>query len=163
MQVSCEKSDLEYFRRIGKKGEKSRPIVITFTTMSKKIELFKNRRNLEKSLYYIKEDLTPKILKTRKLLIPELKQKIEQGERAILKYDKIVILKKKREQTNITYQPNNKRNLSTSPEEQTPLEDRNKLTKQIRVPKRNKVNMNQYINKSSRDNAAMSHNKNNCE
>ncbi|CAG5032654.1 unnamed protein product [Parnassius apollo] len=161
MQVSCENLDLEYFRRIGKKGEKSRPIVITLTTMSKKIDLFKNRRNLEKSLYYIKEDFTPKILKTRKLLIPELKQKIEQRERAILKYDKIVILKKKREQTNITYQPNNKRNFSTSPEEQTPLEDTNKFTKEI--PKRNKVNMNQYIKKSSRDNSSMSQNKNNCE
>ncbi|CAG4973024.1 unnamed protein product [Parnassius apollo] len=161
MQVSCEKSDLEYFRRIGKRGEKSVPIVITLTTMSKKIELFKNRRNLEKSLYYSIEDFTPKTLKTRKLLIPELKQKIEQGERAILKYDKIVILKKKREQTNITYQHDNKRNLSTSPEEQTPLEDTNKFTKQL--PKRNKVNMYQYIKKLSRDNASMSHNKNNCE
>ncbi|CAG5027282.1 unnamed protein product [Parnassius apollo] len=57
------------------------------------------------------EDYPKKILEKRKQLKEDLAKEIEQGNNAVIRYDKIIILKDKK-----LPQQNNKRNLSVSPE-----------------------------------------------
>lgn len=109
MENKCGKQEIESVRRIGKIGERARPIIISFTTMGRKIELLKNKKALDP--YYVTEDYPPKVLEKRKQLKEELNKEIEQGKNAVLIYDKIVILKNKK-----GLQQNNKRPLSESPE-----------------------------------------------
>lgn len=125
MKVDCQKGDIEYVSRMGKKSEKIRPIIVTFTTMGKKIELLKNKKMLQKSsTIYIKEDFPPEVLEERKKLSIQLQQEREQGKKAYIKYNKLVILSEK---VNNQYE-RQKRNLSQSPEAVTIVESEQKNT-----------------------------------
>ncbi|XP_028040581.1 uncharacterized protein LOC114250777 [Bombyx mandarina] len=114
-KVSCETNSIEAVRRLGKKGEKTRPVVITFNTLGLKLKIQKDKYCLQKTAYYIKEDYPIEILKKRKELQAQLEREKEAGNRAIIRYDKLIILNKKHSPRN---QPN-KRYLSESPE--TPM------------------------------------------
>lgn len=119
MKVDCGKRDIECVSRMGKKSEKIRPIIVTFTTMGKKIELLKNKKMLQKSgNFYITEDFPPEVLEERKKLSTQLKQEREQGKKAFIKYNKLVILPEKAN----THHERQKRNLSQSPEAVTIVE-----------------------------------------
>lgn len=105
LNIKCNKSELEFVRRIGKKSNKPRPICFGLTTLGMKIQILKEKNKLEKTGAYIKEDYAPRILEIRKSLQEKLKEEKEKGHRATIKYDKIVILKdpipeKKKEETN---------------------------------------------------------------
>lgn len=115
MKVPCSPSEVESVRRIGKRGDKPRPIVLTLTTTGKKLQILKRKKTLDDSTYYIKEDFPAKILNIRKELQEELNKKREEGTNAVLRYDKIIILERKTP-TQAKRQNNNKRNLSESPE-----------------------------------------------
>lgn len=116
MKIQFDKYELESVGRMGKfSKEKARPIIVTLTTLGRKIELLRNKKTLHNSSIYIKEDFTQKVLQKRKELQPELQEKRAQGLTAILKYDKIVILNRDNTEANQN-KTNNKRNLSKSPE-----------------------------------------------
>ncbi|XP_045454339.1 uncharacterized protein LOC123663718 [Melitaea cinxia] len=114
MKMSCNISDIEYIRRIGKKQVTPRPIIVTFLTMGKKLETIRNRKYLKGSTYNINEDFPRHVLEKRKSLQAELRKQREQGKFAVLKYDKIVILNK-RTQQNEHSEHSKKRALSSSP------------------------------------------------
>lgn len=118
MGISCQYWEIESFRRMGRKGNKLRPIAVTFTTVGRKIELLRKRKSLESSdttsSIYIKEDFPPKVLSKRKQLQEEIKREREQGKNVILKYDKIITIREKEHKNR-----QNKRNLSLSPEAKT--------------------------------------------
>lgn len=117
LNIKCEKHYIESVRRLGKKSDKTRPIVTTLLTMGMKIEILKNKKNLERSTYYIKEDFPLEVLKKRKELQGEVEKLKEQGKKAIIKYDKIILLKNNTEQhPEWQKTQNKKRNLSESPE-----------------------------------------------
>ncbi|XP_045783435.1 uncharacterized protein LOC123879653 [Maniola jurtina] len=122
MKVNCTASEIEFMGRKGKKSSKTRPVMITLTTLGKKIEILKNKKLLEKTNYYIKEDYPPKVLEIRKELQEKVKVEKEKGNIAYIKYDKLIILpqKENREQG----KSRNKRNLSI-----TPPDKQNKHTK----------------------------------
>lgn len=112
--IQIDHRDLQAIRRIGKKTEKPRPIVITFTTLGKKIDILKRKRALKETPYYIKEDYPQSVLQKRKELQEQVKAEREKGNTAIIKYDKLILL------NNSPKEPkNNKRNLSKSPENNT--------------------------------------------
>ncbi|CAH2103522.1 unnamed protein product [Euphydryas editha] len=111
MKMSCDISDIEYIRRIGKKQATPRPIIVTFLTMGKKLETIRNRKYLKGSKYNINEDFPRHILEKRKNLQAELQKQREQGKFAVLKYDKIVILNKRTQRNEYS----KKRALSSSP------------------------------------------------
>ncbi|XP_034827807.1 putative leucine-rich repeat-containing protein DDB_G0290503 [Maniola hyperantus] len=113
MKVNCTTSEIEYMRRKGKKSSKTRPIMITLTTFGKKIEILQNKKLLEKTNYYIKEDYPPKVLEKRKELQDKLIVEREKGNRAYIKYDKLIILPQK--ENCEEEKPRNKRNLSVTP------------------------------------------------
>lgn len=110
------RAEIETVRRLGRNDGKTRPIVLTLTTTGKKILLLKGKKKLEKTNYYIKEDFPPKVLEKRKELQPELQKARDEGKRAIIKYDKLIITENKNKNSTNTYQNKNKRNMSRSPE-----------------------------------------------
>lgn len=113
MKVDCQKGDIECILRMGKKSEKIRPIIVTFTTMGKKVELLKNKKLLQNnSTLYIKEDFPPEVLEERKKLRSQLEKEREQGRKAYIKYNKLVILPEKEK----IQHERQKRILSQSPE-----------------------------------------------
>lgn len=134
MEIDCTQREIELVKRIGRKSVKPRPILVSVTTMGRKIELLQNKHKLEKTGCYIKEDFTKKVLETRKSLQEALSKELEKGNRAFLKQDKLVILNNKP----------NKRALSASPKSSEETEDnenentyKSPSTKQ--APKKNKV------------------------
>lgn len=116
-QIDLQQRDIQETRRIGKKGEKHRPISITFTTLGVKIEIFKNRRILNDTTYYIKEDFPPHILEKRKELQEIAKIEIEKGNLATIRYDKLIIRSK-----NNDLPSGKKRALPISPESIAPTQ-----------------------------------------
>lgn len=95
MQIPCEQRDIELVRRLGKRNGKIRPVALTVTTMGLKIKILRNKKSLENSNIYIKEDYSPNILQKRKELQEEFRSRREQGENIILKRDKIISLENK--------------------------------------------------------------------
>lgn len=110
-----DRRDIQEVRRVGKKGEKPRPIIVTFGSLGIKINLFKNKNVLNNTGYYIMEDFPQNILEKRKELQEQAKIEREKGNLVKIKYDKLVISEK------IKTTGNNKRMLSISPENKTPI------------------------------------------
>lgn len=119
MEIECSKTDIQFAKRLGPKFDnKPRPILITLTTMGKKIEILQNKNKLKDTPCYIKEDFPKNVLEKRKELQNEVTKYREEGIKAIIRYDKIIILSK-----------NNKRTLPSSPNE-TKQEASQRSTKQ---------------------------------
>lgn len=157
LEIECSRQDIQFVTRMGKKREnKPRPILLSTTTMGKKIEIMKNKYKLESTGCYLKEDYPKKVLEIRKSLQEELKKEIEKGNRAYIKYDKLVILNKP---------INNKRRLSESPEhqkeastsqknEKTPTNSQNQPIKRNKTSKTSPTkqkSMSSFINKNYRE------------
>lgn len=114
LRIKLDRKEIQEIRRIGKKTENIRPIVMTLTTTGKKIEIFKQKKLLKDTNYYMKEDYPQHILEKRRLLQEQVKIEREKGNKAIIKYDKLVIIG--RHEINNT-SGNNKRSFPTSPQE----------------------------------------------
>lgn len=106
LSIKLGDRDIQQVRRIGKKGVKPRPITATFLTLGLKINIFKQKRLLKGTQFYMTEDYPNYILEKRKELREQVKAETEKGNTAIIKYDKLIILNQK----------NNKRTLTDSPE-----------------------------------------------
>ncbi|XP_046976383.1 uncharacterized protein LOC124542483 [Vanessa cardui] len=125
---------------MGKYSGKARPVAVTVTTTSRKIELLKKKKSLEGTNIYLKEDFPPNVLQKRKELQEEFKREREAGKKVVLRYDKIVTLRPQKSEAHTPTERNtNKRFMSISPEETTNETRKgcnNEKTKQL--PKRNK-------------------------
>lgn len=108
--AGLDRRDIQATSRIGKKAEKIRPITVTFTSLGTKIEIFKQRRLLKDTTYYIKEDFPQQVLEKRRELQEQLKIEIEKGNFAFIKYDRLITYSK-----NTTTPGNKKRTLPISP------------------------------------------------
>lgn len=126
-----DRGNIQEVRRIGKKGERARPIIVTFSTLGTKINLFKNRTALKNTGFYITEDFPKNILVKRKELQEQARIEKEKGNSVKIKYDKLVITEKNKTAVN------NKRMLSTSPENNTTKEAETKTNTQAN--KKNKT------------------------
>lgn len=153
MRVRCNDTEIECVRRLGKRGEKTRPVILTVTTMGKKLEILKNAKNLKETKYYIKEDYPQKILEKRKILQAEVEKERELGNRAVIKYDKIVKLGKLEPQ-GPQDKRHNKRNLSASPQEAASTSTAR--TTQTQPVKKNKRDMNSFVIRDPNINNALS-------
>lgn len=124
--------DIQEIKRIGKKGDRPRPIIVTLSTFGLKINILKRKSSLKNTSYYITEDYPQNILEKRKELQEQARIEKEKGNSVIIKYDKLII----REKTKNTVK--NKRTLSTSPETNSVACNENKT-------KANKKNKTQNI------------------
>lgn len=109
--IKIDLRDIQEAKRIGKKGDRPRPIIITVSTLGIKISIFKQKKVLEDTPYYIKEDYPEYVLNKRKELQEQVRIEKEKGNSVRIKYDKIVFMNK-----NSNTSSHNKRMLSTSPE-----------------------------------------------
>ncbi|CAG5019737.1 unnamed protein product [Parnassius apollo] len=134
---------LESVRRIGKKGEIIRPVVVTFSTMGFKLKIQQNQKCLKGTPYYVKQDFPKEVLKKRKELQPQLKVEREAGNTAFIKYDKLIVLPRKNKTS--TQNPTNKRSISESPE--TTLKNPSNIlqNKKQSVKKSKTTTMKEYI------------------
>ncbi|CAK1594407.1 unnamed protein product [Parnassius mnemosyne] len=94
IKVEIQQSELQALRRLGKKGHKTRPISVMFTTLGKKISILKNKNKLENTNIYIKHEFPAKILKIREELKIQQQKENEKGNIAYIKYDKLVVKEK---------------------------------------------------------------------
>ncbi|GBP79286.1 hypothetical protein EVAR_56216_1 [Eumeta japonica] len=131
--VKLSYSDLQEVKRLGKKGDRPRPVVVTFLTLGIKIKIFKQKRALRDTNYYMKEDCPKHVLEKRNQLQEQLKAEREKGNSAFLKYDKLVVLKQ-----------TSKRKFSPSP-----IKPKENVPKQ-RNTQTNKKNKSQQQNPSAR-------------
>lgn len=134
MHIPCGKSNIESVRRLGKKESKIRPVVVTFTTLGKKIEILKNKKSLAEKSFYVKEDFPKEILNKRRELQTQLKKERENGKYAVLRYDKLIVREKEAIHTN-------KRHLSVSPKDS----EVNGKKSSTQLQKRNKIEMKKFI------------------
>lgn len=137
IDVKCSNQEISSVWRKGKKGEKIRPVIVSFNSLSKKIEILKKKKLLRDSDIYVKEDFPLKIIQKRKELQEELNQLLEQGKIAYLKYDKIIIKEEKDGYMN----RNQKRSLSLSPNENN--QTKNKTN--IQFHKKNKRDISTFF------------------
>lgn len=139
MQSDCLILEIEAARRIGRKGDKTRPVILTFTTLGRKIDIQKKWKNLQNTNYSLAEDYPPKILEKRKALYGQAKIEKEKGNKVLIKYDKLIILPPDAigQSSNITR--NSKRTLSKSPQS-TSINVQTEITKgATQTHKKNKI------------------------
>lgn len=138
MNISIEQSEIEFVRRLGKRENKTRPLLVTFTTMGRKIEILKNKETLKASLIKIKEDFPQEVLLKRKELQEEVEKERKLGKNVVLRYDKIVTLPGSPKNKNCVGDTRKqKRNLSESPTYQTTVINESNVKQ---IPKKNKTN-----------------------
>nr|XP_034830025.1 uncharacterized protein LOC117987177 [Maniola hyperantus] len=113
MKIDCNNFEIQCIRRIGKKCDKPRPVVVKLSTLRRKIEILRSKKSLEQFNYYIKEDYPPKILEKRKELQEIAKDERKKGKKVIIKYDKLIFVPQK--ETSESTKRGNKRNLSETP------------------------------------------------
>ncbi|XP_045776998.1 uncharacterized protein LOC123875292 [Maniola jurtina] len=113
MKIDCTSFEIQGIKRIGKKCDKPRPVIVTFSTFRRKFEILRNKKSLEQLNYYIKEDYPPKILQKRKELQEIAKEEREKGKKVIIKYDKLIVIPQK--ETSENTKRGSKRNLSETP------------------------------------------------
>lgn len=82
--------------------------------MGLKIKILQNQKCLKNSPYYIKQDYPIEVLNKRRDLQAQLKEERDSGNKAFIKYDKLIVIPNK--SNNIPHK--NKRFLSESPETQ---------------------------------------------
>lgn len=157
MKVPCNKSEIESVRRLGKKSDKIRPVILSVTTLGKKIEILKHKKYLKDSQIYINEDYTQKALQERQVLKKELDRQRELGNRAIIRSGKIITLPKKpnEDQMRQDGQIRNKRTLSQSPEivnsSDTDSERQKEgKEKKIQPKKKNRPDIKSYLTPNSK-------------
>lgn len=124
-------TDIQEMKRIGKRGERPRPIIVTFLTLGTKIKIIKQKEALKGTLYYMNEDYPQYVLEKRKELQENLKMERERGNLATIRYDKLII----------TSKTNNKRTLPISPEN-------NQLSQANHTTRTNKKNKTQQSHSS---------------
>ncbi|KOB70430.1 Endonuclease-reverse transcriptase [Operophtera brumata] len=80
MALNCKETNIEEVKRLGMKDDgKKRPIVVTLNTLGVKINILKNKKKLDCTPYYIKEDFPPEILEERKKLSAQLLEERNNG------------------------------------------------------------------------------------
>jgi hypothetical protein len=86
--VEISRENIDYLTRLGRRGE--RPILINFTII-KKLEVWKNKRNLIGSKIRVDEDLSMEEKKIRRELLLYLKDTKKWGHKAFLRKHALIV------------------------------------------------------------------------
>ncbi|CAG9102962.1 unnamed protein product [Plutella xylostella] len=130
LEIDLSEMEIEFVKRIGKPNhEKTRPILFAVTTLGKKIDILKNKKKLIGTNSYIKEDYPKKIQEIRRSLQPLLEHELEQGNRAVIKYDKLVIIGKNTQKRQLSQSPCLEKDGNVEHTQELPKEPKSKKTK----------------------------------
>lgn len=91
LSVQVTKTDLNYVRRIGKTGDRPRPVVVSLISKIKKREMFQNAAKLKGSKIYIGEDLDKDSQAERKELLKTQSQIRESGQSCLMRRNGLMI------------------------------------------------------------------------
>lgn len=93
LELDCTKIEMERVQRIGQYQEGGRPrkIMVNLLRLKDKQHILSSVKKLKGTNIYINEDFSGAVQQKRKELWPKLKVARERGERAWLRYDKLVI------------------------------------------------------------------------
>ncbi|XP_052756150.1 uncharacterized protein LOC128201879 [Galleria mellonella] len=94
MGVHLDSHEIASVYKIGSSSNKSRPIVVSFSSTWKKHLVQQNKSNLPHGIYF-KEDYPKEVLDIRRKLQPKLEEERKKGNIAYLKYDQLVVKKPK--------------------------------------------------------------------
>lgn len=84
--------EIDSIKRIGKiKVNKTRPIIVAFTTLRRKIEIMSQKKVLKDTDIYIQQDFTDEVIKKRKELNPLLTKLRSEGKTAVMRYDTLYV------------------------------------------------------------------------
>ena len=84
--------DIDDVRRIGTfRDDANRPILVKLTREKKKMEILGQTKMLKGTKIWVDEDFTKVVQNERRMLIPHLIRARQQGFKAVLKYNKIII------------------------------------------------------------------------
>lgn len=114
-KIMLQPWEINKAHRLGPKGDKTRPLLVSFTTTWKK-NLVLRSKNTFRSDIYIKEDFSKETLEKRKELTPQMLQERQKGKIAYIKKDKLII-REPREDTNSKRKRDQNKSLSNSPGE----------------------------------------------
>jgi hypothetical protein len=81
---------VDMVNRLGR-GRGNRLIMVRFTTFRKKLEILENTKKLVGSKIRIEQDYTSETRQVRRDLIPYLKEARNEGHRAVIKIDKLIV------------------------------------------------------------------------
>lgn len=154
-----DKWEISHVQRLGAKRErKNRPILVTVTLAWRKIEVLRNNKHLPDKIFAT-EDYPKEVLQKRKDLKLKMKEEIEKGNIAYIRYDKLIVKEANNEMinqpttssvtmfSNKNQSPQNqptKRILSESPE--LPRSGNQDAPKSNKQPiKKNKTNIKNYV------------------
>ncbi|CAH2092835.1 unnamed protein product [Euphydryas editha] len=90
--IHLDSQEISQIHRIGKQSNKNRPVIISLTTTWKKHLILKNKRNFPTNVY-VKEDFPKDVLEVRKQLQPQVEAERKNGNKAFIKYDKLIVKK----------------------------------------------------------------------
>ena len=86
-----DKWELSDAYRLGKmQNDKQRPIIIKLTLAWRRLEILKNNKNFPTDIY-VTEDFPKDVLNTRKELKYKLKEELKKGNKAMIRYDQLII------------------------------------------------------------------------
>ena len=83
---------IERAHRVGKKKQqRQRPIVVKFLNYKDREDVLRNGKKLKGTTVYVREDLSTKVMNTRREQLPALKEARASGKIAYFSYDKLII------------------------------------------------------------------------
>lgn len=85
LSIKLNISEFSNIYRIGKKKNKSRPVLISLTTYLRKTEILRSATKFKRSTFSISPDLTIQEQQERKVLVSELKKAKHEGKTASIK------------------------------------------------------------------------------
>lgn len=89
-EAKIEHYEINKAYRLGVKGEKTRPILVSFTTKWKRDEVMRKKNKLTTDIYF-KDDLSKETLEKRRELLPKLKEERDKGKLAYIRGDKLIV------------------------------------------------------------------------
>lgn len=94
LDIKISKFEINKYHRLGpKQDDKTRPILITFTSQQKRSEILINKKKMPQHTY-ITEDFSKETIEARKNLQLQLKQEKERGNIVFIRNNKLVIKEK---------------------------------------------------------------------
>ncbi|KOB69063.1 putative endonuclease-reverse transcriptase [Operophtera brumata] len=141
LQLECNSSEIQHVRRIGKKGDKPRPIMLGLTTYGKKVLILKNKNKLIGT-----GRLSPESFTGKKKSSGTTEDRNGWGKKAFIKYNKLIVV----EEANGTTKNSNTDNRNkkrTRPNEKSPntsTEEKFRTMKKHKTVMAN-INITQYL------------------
>lgn len=83
MEVNCHEREIDFVKRTGNKGGKSRPLLVGLASSNLKMEIMRSRGKLKGSNIFLEDDMPKLMVEERKKLAPVVKELIKRNKRCL--------------------------------------------------------------------------------